>query len=166
MDENEIDTQTHPLDPAPLDNLEDIFDLPESLRDNEQLVRWHREIVLRLRRESQGLPMKTVQTLLLQQIASHYVQIRHIESLQPSFEDMDARQIAAYEKNRRDQSQFWISMTQEFNRLLEKHQDKLLNKVLADVQAILKEGLPLITNKDEKRALTRFLSEKFAELEL
>jgi hypothetical protein len=166
MDENELDTEVHPLDPPPLDNLEDIFDLPESLRGNEQLERWHREIVLRLRRESQGLPMKTVQTLLLQQIASHYVQIRHIESLLPDFADMDARQIALYEKNRRDQSTFWISMTQEFNRLLEKHQDKLMNKVLADVQEILKDGLPMITNKDERRALTRFLSEKFAEMEL
>lgn len=149
-----------------MDNLEDIFDLPESLRGNPQLERWHREIVLRLRRESMGLPMKTVQMLLLQQIASHYVQMRRIEMAQPDFEDMNARDIANYERNRREQSQFWISMTQEFNRLLEKHQDKLLNKVIDDVQRLLKDALPIVTDKVQRRELTRVLTEGFAALEL
>lgn len=138
-----------------MDNMEDIFELPERLQGDERLVRWHAEIVTRLRREAQGLPMKTIQTLLLERIAYNYVQMRSREI----DETTSARE-------RREESQFWMSMTQEFNRLLEKHQDKLLNKVIDDVQRILDEVLPDITDKTERQQITRKLTEMFANLEL
>lgn len=149
-------SQIHnPLDPPPLDELHDLFDLPEELQGVEQYVRWHSEISTRLRREASGLPMKTIQLMLMERIVNFYVVMRSMET--------DPNVSANQQKNALE---FWLKMTTEFNRLLEKHQDKLLNEVVLKVQAILREVLPLISNKEERQTVRRELNARFAEIEL
>lgn len=145
-----------PLDGAPLDGLQIAFRVPASIEHDVELTALHGEIVKRLRREAQGLPMKTVQLLLIERIAFTYV-------------DMIQNERTGVLRTARDKKEAytsWVTMTQEFNRLLEKHNDKLLNEVLIKVQAILAEALPTISDPEERRQVRRFLQESFAEIEL
>lgn len=144
----------NPLDVAPDDGLATAFELPESISEDATLLSLHTEIVMRLRREASGLPMKTVQNLLIERIAYFYVAMKQKEREGISLREQ--KEILA----------FWLSMTQEFNRLLEKNTDKLLDEMIMKVQDILKEALPIVSDVPERQKLRRELSERFAEMQL
>lgn len=146
---------TSPMDAPPLDGLAAAFRLPPEIAENETYAALHTEIVDRLRREAAGLPMKTVQNLLIERIAYFYVAMKMRED--------------TGEGSLREQKElltFWLSMTQEFNRLLEKNTEKLRDEMVLKVQNILKEALPLVQDVEDRKALRRELSAKFAENEL
>ena len=92
-----------------LDDLDAAFHLPESVED-DRLRALYEVIVHRMREEAKDLPMNTVQQLLIERIANNYVGMRAREN-----GDLGGFATANAQK---DYNTFWLSMTQEFNRML------------------------------------------------
>jgi hypothetical protein len=144
------------LDAVPRYALDDIFVLPEDLASDEMVLHWYDSMTNELRREAQGVPMKSGQYTLMERIAYAYAYMRYQERHNP---DMSIRDRTELRKN-------WQEPLAEFNRLLEKHNDKLMTEMLVQVQGILKDELSIITNREERNALRRRLAERFANIDL
>jgi hypothetical protein len=144
-----------PLDGAPLDGLAPAFRLPPHIAENEEYVALHREIVTRLRREAAGLPMNTVQQLLLERIAANYVTIKWKEDR--------AEFVRANEQ--KDYNTFWLSMTVEFNKQMRESDDKLRQAMLAEVMKVTQDAMEIIPDKTVRQAVRRKLSEDFAHID-
>jgi len=89
--------------------LDRAFYLPDLITD-ENLRALYEVLVARMRQEAADLPMNTVQQLLIERIAYNYIVLR-------SKEGSGGFNTAAMQK---DFNTFWLSMTQEFNRMLTK----------------------------------------------
>lgn len=150
------ETALNPLDDAPLDAMEDIFVLPESLTQDERIVRWHSEMVTRLRREAQGVPMKTAQYTLMERICYFYANMRYQELHNPEMSQREKMQNMTA----------WQSMLEQFNKLLEKHNDKIVNEMLIKVQDILFNSLSIITDDRERARFRRHLQEEFSNIDM
>lgn len=87
--------------------LDDAFHLSDTVED-ARLRALYEVIVSRMRKEAEDLPMNTVQQLLIERIAYNYIVLRDRESGQ-GFGTASAQ---------KDFNTFWLSMTQEFNRML------------------------------------------------
>lgn len=146
----------NPLDAPPLDELEDVFALPEPYASDERIQRWHTEIITRLRREAAGVPMTTAQTMLMERIAFFYIVMR--------FKEYSEGGISAREL--KDNNSAFLSMLDSFNKLLEKHNDKILHDVILQVTKILMDALPIISDEKERMAMRRRLQEDFASINL
>lgn len=153
---NEEELAVNPLDDAPADAMEDIFTLPESIASDERIQRWYSEMVTRLRREAQGVPMKTAQYTLMERIAFFYANMRYQEFHNDSMTSREKMQ----------NIQAWQSMLEMFNRMLEKHNDKLVREMLIKVQQILKDALPIVADSSDRANLRRKLQEEFASIDL
>jgi hypothetical protein len=135
--------------------LDAAFELPDSIQENEGMVALHGAIRERMEREASGLPMNTVQRLLLERIATFYVQTKMREK-----EGVAVKEL-------RELNSFWLSMTQEFNRLLTAQQDKLRDQLFLDIQTIVQEGITeTIDDQKVRQELRQFLSAQFAQLDL
>lgn len=117
--------------------LDDAFHLPESVTDL-RMRRLYEVLVARMRSEASELPMNTVQQLLIERIAYNYVHMRERESgAQGGFATANAH---------KDFNTFWLSMTQEFNRMLTKT-EQLSG---ADRKQLLKQVQQLILQTVDK----------------
>lgn len=96
---------------ARLDDLDAAFTLPDVVED-ERLRGLYEVLVHRMRKEAEPLPMNTVQQLLIERIAYNYIVMRSRES-----GELGGFTSASVQK---DFNTFWLSMTQEFNRMLAK----------------------------------------------
>lgn len=143
------------LEPAP-QGLDWAFHLPADVPEN--YIELHRTIVARLRSEAAGFPMNTIQTLLLERIAYNYVVIRMKE------DGVVQRFIRANEA--RDYNSFWMSMTQEFNKLLSSGQDKLRDVLLLQVKDVVDDAVNSVEDEDTRKKLRLALSEGFASINL
>ena len=144
------------MDIAPPDELARAFVLPQWVRDDLELVVLYDTIVQRLRREAAGLPMNTVQQLLLERIAFNYIVLKHKE----------AHNGFARANEQKDFNTWWLSMTQEFNKLLMANQDKLRDAMMLEIQKVLSEGIGLIRNEEDRRNVRRHLAGAFAQLDM
>lgn len=98
--------------------------------------------------------MNTVQTLLLERIATQYVTTKlREEQGQLSLRDM------------KEQNAAWLSMTQEFNRLLLASEDKLREAMFREMQEIILGSLELITDDETRRNVRRHLAGEFAAID-
>lgn len=150
------ETDLRDLDAPPANPLDSIFVLPETLSSDPQIRGWYEEMVRQLRTEAQGIPMKAAQYTLMERIAYFYANMRYQEMHNSELTD----------RQRQSNIETWQKMLDQFNRLLEKHNDKLLNELILRVQEILKEHLSLITNPTERAALRRAYAEEFANMNL
>lgn len=148
-------SDTNPLDGPPEDGLDEAFKLPPSIADSPAMTQLHGEIVLRLRREASGLSMNTVQQLLLERIATFYVQTKMRE-----MEGVGVKEL-------RELNSFWLSMTQEFNRLLMASQDKLREALFLEIQKILDQAMKdTITDPDTRKKFRLNVAGSFANMNL
>jgi hypothetical protein len=91
--------------------LDTAFTLPEHIED-PKLRELYEVLITRMREEAKDLPMNTVQQLLIERIAYNYIVMREKErGALGGFNSTNAQ---------RDFNTFWLSMTQEFNRMLTK----------------------------------------------
>jgi hypothetical protein len=83
----------------------------------KELVDMHEVLVKRFQAEAAHIPMNTVQQLLIERMATHYVFLRWKEG-----KTKDG-QMSGFDHGRdfKDQNTFWLAMTQEFNRLLKQY---------------------------------------------
>ncbi len=96
---------------AQLDDLDAAFELHDTVED-PRLRGLYEVLVHRMRNEAKDLPMNTVQQLLIERIAYNYIVMRSRER-----GEYGGFATAAAQK---DYNTFWLSMTQEFNRMLGK----------------------------------------------
>lgn len=122
--------------------------------DGERYTRLYDEMIDHLRAEAAGLPMNTLQEILIERIASTYVTIRYRE-------DNESWKGTRQQKEFND---YWLDLTKEFNKLLKSGTDEILEKRMIEVENALFEALPMITNKEERQAMRMFLGEKFMEM--
>jgi hypothetical protein len=113
-----------------LSSLDVAFELSEKVED-PKFRALYEVLVARMRQEARHLPMNTVQQLLIERIASNYIYMRLRER-----GDLGGFPSSAAHK---DFNYFWLSMTQEFNRLLGKSDGSA-----ADRRALLKEMQDII----------------------
>lgn len=144
------------LDAPPVNGLESIFVLPDHIASDARILGWYNEMTEQLRREAQGVPMQAAQYLLMERIAYTYANMRYQEFTNPDLSD----------RARQANQDAWQKMIDQFNRLLEKHNDKVVNEMLVKVQDILKTRLPLVSDPAERAALRRALGEDFAAMDL
>lgn len=144
-----------PLDAAPADGLERAFHLPEDVGQDADLVALYNEMVLRLRREASGLPMNTIQQLLIERIASFYVQIKFKENT-GSFTMNQQKEFNAY----------WLQLTAEFNRLLAASDTKLRDAMVLEIEKFVVEATDQITDTENRQQVRRSMSEGFAAMGL
>lgn len=140
------------LDAPPANGLDGIFVLPENIASDARILGWYNEMVTQLRREAAGIPMKAAQYTLMERIAFMYANMRHQEFTNPEMSD----------RQRQANIDAWQKMLDQFNRLLEKHNDKVVSEMMVKVMNILKERLAIVTDPVERQALRRALAEDFA----
>ena len=118
-------------------DLDSLFVLPDHIKDH-----WRTDyevLVARLRNEARGLPMNTIQQLLIERIAGLYIEIRWRESLKPgsahSFSSAGALQA----------NKDWLGLAREFNsalvRLGSVTSEALLGKVKTAIQDAVVEAI-------------------------
>lgn len=113
--------------------LDAAFTLPDHI-DDIRMRELYEILISRMREEAKDLPMNTVQQLLIERIAYNYIVMREKErGLLGGF---------ATTNSQRDFNSFWLSMTQEFNRMLTK------TEVMTgqERKALLREVQQLILN--------------------
>ena len=145
-----------PLDIDTNTSAEDIFTLPTELAADPRISRWYTEMVENLRIEAQGIPMKTNQFFLMERIAYLYSLIRYKEFSEVSYPGREHREDLKVLSGYMDQ----------FNRLLEKHNDKIVNEMVGKIQEILRDALPIVTDDKERTALRRRLQTDFENIDL
>lgn len=110
-----------------LEDLDAAFELPDDAVPDPRLRALYEVLVHRMREEAKHLPMNTVQQLLIERIAFNYVVLRSKERGELGG--------FAHSTVQKDFNTFWLSMTQEFNRLL----GKVEGIGVADRKALLKD---------------------------
>jgi hypothetical protein len=112
-------------------NLDGAFFLPEAIEDS-RMRDLYEVLIARMRHEARDLPMNTVQALLIERIAYNYIILRVKESGENGGFQTTAAQ--------KDFNTFWLSMTQEFNRMLSKAETMNGNErkaLLREVQRLI-----------------------------
>lgn len=148
-------TETRPAPSSTREGIDRAFNLPEILQGDRELVDLYESIVLNLRTEARGIPMNTVQTLLLERIAFNYVLLKRGEREG----DLTPNQV-------KDLTKFWLDMTTEFNKQLAAGHEKLREALLLSISDMVVEKIGVVKDPEIHRTLLRELSEGFAEMGL
>src|SRR5688572_9415277 len=94
-----------------LTDLDGIFHLADLAVTDPNLRMQYESIVHRLRKESEGVPMNTIQLLLLERIASNYIMLRQREV---------SRFVNVTPQQQKELNTFWLAMTSQFQKTLQK----------------------------------------------
>ncbi len=137
------------------DSLDAAFDLPERFEETPEMASLYHTVVENLRAEARGIPMNTVQTLLLERIAFNYVSLKIAER----DGDLDPSKI-------KDLTKFWLDMTTEFNKQLAAGHEKLREALLLQISDMVMERLRTVPDRDTKMQLILSMKEGFAEMGL
>lgn len=142
-----------PLDAPPADGLQRAFRLPRHISSDTELSALYDEMVLRLRREAQGLPMNTLQQILIERIAGLYVQIKFKEENQ------------AFSTNQQKEfNTYWLDLTKEFNRLLQASDVQLRENMLNEIEKVFLGAVDLIEDDGNRRNVRRQVQEGLAAI--
>lgn len=144
---------------SPEGNLPDLgpaFRLPEAVAADPDLVELYVQTVNRMRQESRGIPMHTVQEFLLERIATQYVLIRYREI----HNDWVGLGVTAS----RDANQQWLDLVKEWNKVLASGHEKLRDAVLQEVQQAVLDGIALVRAEEDRKALRLHFQERFAAM--
>jgi len=149
-----------PLDAAPVDKLAPAFELPAYIGEHpdfgERLRGIHDEVVERLRREAMGLPMDTVQQLLIERIALIYIQIRYHEYAN-KWDSVNQQ---------KELNNYWATITTEFSRLLANHEDKLREALFEEISGVVNDAIKGIEDEETRKALRLKVKEGLAAINL
>lgn len=131
---------------ARLDDLDAAFTLPEVVED-EKLRGLYEVLVHRMRGEAKDLPMNTVQQLLIERIAFNYIIMRSRENgALGGFTSANVQ---------KEFNAFWLSMTQEFNRMLVKAESMAGSErktLLREVQQLILQTVNASVNDPKTRS--------------
>lgn len=148
MDFDNFDPENFPeFDPTgDLNSLDDAFTLPEQILNNSRLHRLYEVVVNRMRQESQGVPMNTIQTLLMERIAYNYIVMKAREQ-----GIIETQMSAAAQK---DLQTWWLAMTAQFNKQLNKAtEQEFKDKILLEVVNVIGNVLSKIEDPKLRKKL-------------
>lgn len=120
--------------------------------------RWrpfYEETLTQMRNEARGLPLGTVQFILLGEIAYLGLKLRAGEA--------DGTATATELKNMREMLHKFLV---EFNRMLTASDDKARTTLLVEIKNVLVQSAKFIKDPEERREVNRFWNTKFAELDV
>jgi len=146
-------------DRTPEERLDPIFDHPE-LDDRWQGM--YQEMIAQLRSEAAGLPMSTVQSLLIERIAYDYVYIRMREE---EMHTGDSSSSFNRPNVHKEYNNFWLDMTKEFHKVLNSGQDKLRQALLLEIQSVVSKAVDTIPDNSIRKSVRLALAEGFAEID-
>lgn len=136
-----------------LDDLDPAFDLMADVSDARMRALFE-VLVHRMTEEAKHLPMTTVQLLLIERIATNYIVMREKER-----GGLGGYQHSSQQK---DWNIFWLSMTQEFNRMLGKSGSATDRKaLLSDMQKIIVETIATVPDPKIRGDLLEKLANRF-----
>ena len=141
---------------TPPSDLEAAFRLPLILQDDPMYVGIYNDMMERLQREASGVPMTTLQKLLMERITSLYVTIRWRE-------DNDTWRGVSQQK---EFNTYWLDLTKEFNRLLTNNEDQLRDELLRQVQQVVNDAVGQIPDDKIKQNVRKRLATGFREIQL
>lgn len=131
----------------PLDGLDAAFTLPDNI-DDADLRELYDVLVVRMRREAEGLAMNTVQILLIERIAYNYVVMRHRERRPTTGPGATANT-----RDHKDFNTFWLSMTQEFNRQLNVAKTDIRKQVINEFMTKVGSSLARVLSEPQRVAV-------------
>jgi len=131
----------------PIDDLDDIFNLPENISDLRYRTMYE-VIVSRLRREAAHLSMSTLQLLLIERIAFNYVVLRYKES-QP----MGTIEGFSQASVQKDFNTFWLSMTKELNASIRGTDTEFRKSFMLEAVGIMKDVIDTVEDPETRRQL-------------
>lgn len=146
------------LHPDLRDESDDIFvelsRLPAEIPENLRAI--HADLIVRMRNEARAVSMSTIQRLLMERIAYFYIAMKWRET--------DAETPLSL-KEQKEMLDFWIKMTNEFNKLLNATESKSRSTLLAEVELILRESAKKLEDPEKRRELTNYWSAEFARID-
>lgn len=137
------------------DSLEAAFELPAFVTEHPALVQLHGAICRRLRKEAEGVPMDTIQELLLERIAFNYIVMKARERGVLSL---------GSERAQKDFQTFWLAMTNQFSKNLQKAtaaEDRA--RTLREVRDIVIDTLSQVEDKTTKDHLLHQFAQAFQQ---
>ena len=150
--------QSDPL--PPIDDLDTAFELPETVTGPMRTL--YESLVARMRRESDGIPMSTVQLLLIERIAYNYVVLK-------TREQHPLRHAQGF-RNALEQQQwnaFWLSLTSEFNRQLKTYSGEDRDLTVRQLVELFTQALKAeIPSEVTRRAIANRLFDSMTEVGL
>jgi hypothetical protein len=146
-------TDTHPFGPEQGD-MARAFRLPSFIAENPELADLFDVTVTRLRSEASGLPMNTVQLMLMERIATFYVTIKYRE---------DANEWSGVNQQK-EFNAYWLSLTTEFNNILQKNDDSLRQAMLLEIQSVVMDAIKAIDDPEQRRKVRLSVAEGLAAI--
>ncbi len=143
-----------PTDIIQSSGLDTAFGLPERVtEDYPDLETLYDEIVANLRTEAFGIPMSTMQVILIERIATKYILIRYYERV--GWLGVNAE---------KDANAQWSDLMKEWNRLLAQGHAAAQERLLDQVAKIAKDGIDLVSDKETRQALRNHFESNFAAI--
>ena len=134
--------------------LSEVFVLPPEVVDHhEDLIGIHQELVDNLRAEAFGIPMTSMQVLLIERIATKYILIKYRE--RTGWLGTNAE---------KDANTQWLDLVKEWNRLLAQGHEAMRERLLEQVEKIMGDGVNLIPDKETRQKVRLFYQEQFAAM--
>ncbi len=144
-------------DAPPVDVLAPIFKLPAHLSEHPVYAPIYAEMIARLTADAAGIQMSTIQSLLIERIATVYVTIRYCE-------DEPGRWVGV---NTEDQTRkYWLALTHEFYTILAQGEQLRREKLLEEIESMIIAGLDIVTDPDDKKKQRSYYETKLADLGL
>ena len=140
-----------PLDSAPPDRMGYAFTPPPHIREHMELAELFDEIVERMRREAEGIPLETNQLLLLSKIAVDFVEMKYRD--ETGWGGTNAR---------KDANSQWLAMMAEWRQVLKDNKEKISEQIVADFARIANEAASKVRDADDRRTVMRYMKEEFA----
>ncbi len=141
---------------TPLDSLDHAFTLSEGVCSDPEMRDLYEILVTRMRREAQYLPMNTVQQLLIERIAHNYIVLRMRER-----EPIGTPNGFESARTQKDFNTFWLSMTHEFNGMIQRADKGNRDAILGEVRDLVLQTLSKVKDASTRRELMLSFSEAF-----
>lgn len=134
--------------------LESAFSLPEYVREEyPELGDLYDEMISNLRAEAFGIPMSSMQVLLIERIATKYILIKYRERV--GWVGTNAE---------KDANAQWMDAVKEWNRLLAQGHEQMRDRLLEQIEKITSDGVNLIEDAESRQKVRSFYQEQFAAM--
>jgi hypothetical protein len=141
--------------PEAFDYERSVFQIPARVAEDERYVAIHARLITQLRQEASGLEMTSLQMILIERIANGYVLMRW-------HEDHPGQWVGV--NTEKDFVLNWRSLVAEFNKILSSGEDKRRDALRMKYQDILLEGLTMIEDADNRKAVRSFFMNEFTAI--
>jgi hypothetical protein len=142
---------------APVESLDRLFALPEWVTDPD-LCNSYEVLVARLRRETDHLPLNTLQQMRIERIVFNYIVLK--------FREAHAGSDHQFMDHLKDWNTYWASITREFDAVLRAWQPKEQDAIMHMVKLAVEEVIATIEDTGVRNDLVRRFPDTFKRMGL